>query len=55
MLRVQGAFAEAGVDHAHVARELAAELELCAGWLGLSGGVVVGDRGDLAPALKLAS
>jgi hypothetical protein len=54
VLRVQGAFAEAGVDHVHVARELAAELELCAGWLGLSGGVAVGDRGDLAAALKLA-
>jgi uncharacterized protein len=53
VLRVQGAFAEEGVDRAHVARELAAELELCAGWLGL-GGVSVGDRGDLAAALKLA-
>jgi uncharacterized protein YcaQ len=53
VLRVQGAFAEEGVDRAHVARELAAELELCAGWLGL-GGVSVADRGDLAAALKLA-
>jgi uncharacterized protein YcaQ len=52
VLRVQGAFAQEGVDRAHVARELAAELELCAGWLGL-GGVSVGDRGDLAAALKL--
>ena len=52
VLRVQGAFAEEGVDRAHIARELAAELELCAGWLGL-GGVSVGDRGDLAAALKL--
>jgi uncharacterized protein len=52
VLRVQGAFAEEGVDRAHVARELAAELELCASWLGL-GGVSVGDRGDLAAALKL--
>jgi uncharacterized protein len=52
VLRVQGAFAEEGVDRAHVARELAAELELCAGWLGL-GGVSVGDRGDLASALEL--
>ena len=49
VLRVQGAFAEEGVDRVHVARELAAELELCAGWLGLTGGVAVGDRGDLAP------
>jgi uncharacterized protein len=54
VLRVQGAFAEAGVDSVHVARELAAELELCAGWLGLGNGVVVGARGDLAPALKRA-
>jgi hypothetical protein len=54
MLRVQGAFAEEGVDRAHVARELAAELELCAAWLGLSGGVAVGDRGDLSDALRLA-
>ena len=54
VLRVQGAFAEEGVDKLHVARELAAELELCAGWLGLTDGVAVGERGDLAPALKLA-
>ncbi|HEX3616992.1 MAG TPA: crosslink repair DNA glycosylase YcaQ family protein [Solirubrobacteraceae bacterium] len=53
VLRVQGAFAEEGVDHVHVARELAAELELCAAWLGLSGGVSIADRGDLAAALKL--
>jgi len=52
VLRVQGAFAEEGVDRAHVARELAAELELCAGWLGLGGGVAVGQRGDLAAALR---
>ncbi|MGH2861379.1 MAG: winged helix-turn-helix domain-containing protein [Solirubrobacteraceae bacterium] len=54
VLRVQGAFAEEGVDRAHVARELAAELELCAGWLGLGGGVAVTDRGDLAAELKRA-
>jgi uncharacterized protein len=54
VLRVQGAFAEQGVDRTHVARELAAELELCAGWLGLHGGVAVGDRGDLAGDLKRA-
>ncbi len=52
VLRVQGAFAEEGVDRVHVARELAAELELCAGWLGLANGVVIGERGDLAPALR---
>jgi uncharacterized protein len=54
VLRVQGAFPEDGIDRAHVARELAAELELCAGWLGLAGGVSVAARGDLAPALRLA-
>jgi uncharacterized protein YcaQ len=53
VLRVQGAFAEAGIDAGHVARELARELELCAGWLGLANGVTVGERGDLAPALQL--
>ncbi|MDE3131290.1 MAG: YcaQ family DNA glycosylase [Acidobacteriota bacterium] len=52
VLRVQGAFAETGVDRVHVARELAAELELCAGWLGLDGGVAVGERGDLNDALR---
>ncbi len=54
VLRVQGAFGQDGVDRGHVARELAAELELCAGWLGLSGGVAVGDRGSLAAELKRA-
>jgi hypothetical protein len=54
VLRVQGAFAEEDVDRTRVARELAAELELCAGWLGLGGGVAVGRRGDLAPALRRA-
>ena len=52
VLLVQGAFAEDGVDRVRVARELAAELELCARWLGLSGGVVVNDHGDLASALR---
>ncbi len=54
VLLVQGAFAEAGIDSAHVVSELAAELELCAGWLGLANGVAVGERGDLAPALRRA-
>ncbi len=54
VLRVQSAFAEQGVDRRHVARELAAELELCAGWLGLTEGVAVSGRGDLSPDLKLA-
>ncbi|WP_052396756.1 winged helix-turn-helix domain-containing protein [Kutzneria sp. 744] len=50
VLRVPGAFAELGVDHAEVARELAVELRLMADWLGLDG-VVVGKRGDLASRL----
>jgi uncharacterized protein YcaQ len=54
VLRVQGAYGEADIDAAHVAQELAAELQLCAGWLGLVNGVEVAGRGDLAPALKLA-
>jgi uncharacterized protein YcaQ len=54
VLSVQGAFGEAGIDPRHVAGELAAELELCAGWLGLANGVTVGGRGDLARALALA-
>ncbi len=52
VLRVQGAYGEAGIDPVHVARELAAELALCAGWLGLERGVVVGGRGDLAAELR---
>jgi uncharacterized protein YcaQ len=52
-LLVQGAFAESGVDIDHVATELAAELRLTAGWLGLDD-VVVRRRGDLAPALQTA-
>ncbi len=54
VLRVQSAHAEDGVDRKHVASELAAELELCAGWLGLTGGVAVTDRGDLAGMLRAA-
>lgn len=51
LLSVQGAYAEAGVDRVRVAHELAAELELCARWLGLANGVVVRGHGDLAAAL----
>lgn len=50
LLRVPGAFAEPGVDVSRVAGELAGELRVMAGWLGLDG-VAVGARGDLAPAL----
>lgn len=50
VLRVRGAFAEAGVDVARVTVELAAELRAMAEWLGLSG-VAVGERGDLAAPL----
>ena len=53
MLRVQGAFAEPGVDISHVAQELAAELAVTAKWLDLDG-VVVGQRGDLAAPLSHA-
>lgn len=53
VLRVQGAFAEPGVDTGLVASELAAELASMAGWLGLDG-VAVGERGDLAPSLRQA-
>jgi uncharacterized protein YcaQ len=51
VLRVQGAFAEPGAAPARVAPELAAELRLMATWLGLDD-IVVGTRGDLAPALR---
>ena len=50
-LRVPGAFSEPGVDLAAVVPELAAALRDMAEWLGLSG-VEVGERGDLAAALR---
>ncbi len=53
VLRVQAAHGEAPQPDPEVAEELAAELELLAGWLGLSG-VQVADRGDLAPLLDAA-
>ncbi len=52
MLRVHGAFAEDG-SPPETAAELAAELELMAGWLGLES-IEVEDNGDLAPALRRA-
>ena len=53
VLRVPGAFVEPGAEVPWVAAELAAELATMAEWLGLDG-VVVGERGDLAPALAVA-
>ncbi len=53
VLPVQAAHGEAPQPDPEVAVELAAELELLAGWLGL-GGVQVVDRGDLAPLLAAA-
>jgi uncharacterized protein len=50
VLLVQGAFAEDGVQRDRVARELAAELRLVAGWLELDDVVVV-RNGDLAAEL----
>jgi uncharacterized protein YcaQ len=51
VLRVRGAFAEQHADTAMVAEELADELRLLSGWLGL-GGVSVARKGDLAAALR---
>jgi uncharacterized protein YcaQ len=53
VLRVRGAFAEPHADTKLVAAELAEELRLLSGWLGL-GGVAVARKGDLAPALRRA-
>lgn len=50
VLRVEGAFAEPGVDRATVAAAAAPELRDLAAWLGLDG-VTVARRGDLATAL----
>ena len=54
VLRVRGAFAEPGVDSGRVAAELADELRLLSGWLGL-GGVSVARKGDLAAPLRRAT
>ena len=53
VLRVQGVFGEPGTEAADVARPLADELLLMAGWLALDD-VVVADRGDLAVPLQSA-
>lgn len=50
-LRVPGAFVEEGRDGVRVARELRAELETMASWLGLDR-VEVGRRGNLADLLR---
>lgn len=50
VLVVKAAYAEPGAP-AETTTELAAELEVLAGWLGLSA-VLVESRGDLAPALR---
>jgi uncharacterized protein YcaQ len=47
---VQGAWAEAAASP-HTAEQLAAELRLLAGWLGLDG-VVVAEKGDLSGRLS---
>ncbi|WP_204456842.1 winged helix-turn-helix domain-containing protein [Actinokineospora baliensis] len=51
VLRVQGAYGEDGCDVGRVVSELGAELGVMARWLGLAG-VVVGERGELAGALR---
>jgi hypothetical protein len=53
VLRVQGAYAEPGVDGTAVAEPLVEELRLMAGWLGLDA-VAATDRGDLAGVLRRA-
>lgn len=53
VLRVRGSYAEEPAAPPEVAEELAAELTLMAGWLGLDG-VEVEPRGDLAPRLRAA-
>jgi uncharacterized protein len=53
VLRAQASYAELGVDAGEVAGELAANLSELAGWLGLSGVLVV-PRGDLSAKLAAA-
>jgi uncharacterized protein len=52
-LLVRGAYLEPGVPDALAAEELAEELALMTGWLGLER-IVVEGRGELAPALRAA-
>jgi uncharacterized protein YcaQ len=51
VLRVQSAWIEPGADPRRVALDLAAELHLMAGWLGLDS-VDIAERGDLAGILR---
>jgi uncharacterized protein YcaQ len=53
-LLVLGVFGEPGIDEDDVAGELAEELALLAGWLGLATGVEVASNGDLAAAVGAA-
>jgi len=53
VLLVRGAYLEPGVPDGLAAEELAEELALMAGWLGLER-IVVERRGELAPALQAA-
>ena len=53
VLRVKAAFGEPEADVSRVVPELAEELRLMAGWLGLDA-VAVGERGDLATPLAAA-
>lgn len=54
-LLVQSAFAEPEIDVDRVAIELASELQLLAHWLGLSAGIEIVQRGDLAAPLARAA
>jgi uncharacterized protein len=54
ILRVQSAHAEPDIDSEHVAVQLAAELELARGWLGLESGISVARRGGLSGPLATA-
>ena len=53
ILRVPGAFAEAGCEPGDIVGPLAEELTLMARWLGLDA-VAVGERGDLTSPLRLS-
>ncbi len=53
VLRVQSAHAERRIDVGSVSQQLATELSYMAAWMGLDR-VEVGDRGDLAEALRAA-